>query len=219
MHPLGTVAFGTSSLPHKVVLSMRSYEDSGESMKKLGGLWLRLTALAGVGQCHAGAPTCPQCGASRSMMNTRGHDGTGDGAGYLQLGTVCLPWCHCWWVHSVNEYHPEVLANAAVLSGVRDCSPDLHLLGYFLSVAGQGGCNDRDKWCSVQGVQRAGCGGKGEVWRGSQSTHTLKLQWAVQDVLPAEQGSGGVHNWSIAEVLLSAAAHEEMCHGGWTERG
>jgi hypothetical protein len=31
--PMGTVAFGTSSFPHQVVLSMKSYEDSGESMK------------------------------------------------------------------------------------------------------------------------------------------------------------------------------------------
>ncbi|KAJ7710262.1 hypothetical protein B0H14DRAFT_704546 [Mycena olivaceomarginata] len=37
MHPLGTVALGTRPFPHKVVLSMKSDEDSVESMK-IGGI-------------------------------------------------------------------------------------------------------------------------------------------------------------------------------------
>jgi hypothetical protein len=176
MYPLGTVAFGTSSFPHKVVLSMKSYEDSGESMKNgwivapgvssvllmivrglrcmmgphshLASIFIplrigcaahhpvrrylptyvgvggfhdhRSLSRAVVGRRRAGAPALPHCGAGGSMTNVRGRDGTSDGAGRRQFGTMCPPWRHCRCVRSANECHPEALANAAAPSGARE---------------------------------------------------------------------------------------------------
>ncbi|KAJ7807958.1 hypothetical protein B0H14DRAFT_2871566 [Mycena olivaceomarginata] len=173
MRSLGTVAFGTSSFPHKVVLSMKSYEDSGESMK-IG--WIVApgvsTVLGMIFYCPAHrlrcAPPrtyvctflhvlgwvvfmtmahCPALCAGGSMMNARGRDGTSDDAGRLRLGTVRrrgVTAGGCAVRTSVTPKRWQMRRRQAAQAS--DCSSDSHLPGYFVSVVGQGGAAPAQKW-------------------------------------------------------------------------
>ncbi|KAJ7834349.1 hypothetical protein B0H14DRAFT_3709450 [Mycena olivaceomarginata] len=152
-----------------------------------------------VGRRRASAPALPHCGAGGSMTNVRGRDGTSDGAGRLQLGTVHPPWRHCWCARSANECHPEALVNAAVPARER-------LFSRFASAGEQAG--------------RLRRGHNGEV---SQGARALEPQRGNTGCATSRAGGAAVHDWSIAEALPGAAAHEEMyiytslgLNGAWT---